>query len=373
MSENAMKRRSPNVSDRPTPPAAPRRRSRPLMALGLLAVGATLALTSVASPAVAGGSEVFLDSTIALDRRNGTVTLPLYQGRHDGAVVWYVVTESSDKGDAERRGVNHAEKLANALGTKAVQRARKINGILHFTGTVDFSPTRVVVPGPNLFPPTTARAGAVGDPDYSPLVTSDGRTVLNATQVANRSGLHDAIVPGGLDLAHRRVTLDTLNGFYEGKRVQYLHQEASVELVAALEGSTWAPNLDAAPGLASFDRDTSARAAIIPIVNGARGASNPQRQGLQSALGGEGDPLNITQVVPGDNDYTPIWDVTPAVWTQRAINAGQRVRLTDHDDVADLFKDGVLTSGGTGPANESLEGLRALPGISNCPVVIEFD
>jgi hypothetical protein len=67
-----------------------------------------------------------------------------------------------------------------------------------------------------------------------------------------------------IDVAARQVTLDTLNGFYEGNRVQYLHQEASVELVAALEGSTWTPNLDASPGLASFDRKTSARAAIMP-------------------------------------------------------------------------------------------------------------
>ncbi|TFD60228.1 hypothetical protein E3T39_08300 [Cryobacterium suzukii] len=349
------------------------KKSSPLKAACVLVVGALMALSSMPALAVASGAEVFLDSAIAVDSENGTVTLPLYKGRHDGSVVWYVVTESSNKSDAERRGVNHAEKLANALGTRAVQQAHRVNGMLNFTGTVDFSPTRVVIPGPESFPPAEFHAGAIGDADYSPLVTSDGRTVLNATQVANASGLHDAIVPNGIDYAHRRVTLDTLNGFYEGNRVQYLHQEASVELVAALEGSTWAPNLDAAPGLASFDRDASARAAIIPIINGQRGVNNPQRQGLQSAVAGEGDPLNITQVIPGDNDYTPIWDVTPAVWTQQAIDSGQQVRLMDHDDVADLFEDGVLVSGGTGPANDSLEGLRALPGISNCPVVIEFD
>lgn len=332
--------------------------------------GAALTLPLLTLPAEAHGAEVFLDSTIALDRRNGTITLPLFEGRHDGKRVWYVVTESSDEDDAERRSVNYAEKMNNALGTRAVQQAPKVNGLLHFTGTVDFSPKRIVKPGPTGFPPRFFQAGAVGDKDYSPLVTPDGRTVLNASQVANASGRHDAIV--SIDFSRRQVTLDTLNGFYEGNRIQYLHQEASVELVAALEGSTLAPNLNFAPGLASFDRDTSARAAIIPIVNGPTGANNPQRQGLQSAVLDGLDPLNITQVVPDDNDYTPVWDVSPAVWTQRAINRGQRVRLTDHEDVADLFEDGLLISGGTGPRNESLEGLRALPGISNCPVVIEF-
>ncbi len=105
--------------------------------------------------------------------------------------------------------------------------------------------------------------------------------MLNATHVANASGLHDAVVD--INFAERQVTLDTLDGFYEGNRIQYLHQEASVEETAAIEGSTWAPNLDAAPGLASFDRDTSARAAIIPVVNGELGVRNPQRQGLNSA------------------------------------------------------------------------------------------
>ncbi len=127
-----------------------------------------------------------------------------------------------------------------------------------------------------------------------------------------------------IDFRRRLVTLDMFDGFYEDEGIQYLHQEGSVRLVAAIEGSTFAPNLNAAPGLGSNDRDTSARSAIIPIVNGPRGRNNPERQGLQSALLGQGDPLNITQEEPEDNDYSPIWDVTPAVWTQRAIRTGQR-------------------------------------------------
>lgn len=347
--------------------------SRPLARTMMAAGAAVLSFPLLLGPAAAQDSdaEVFLDSALAIDKQNGSVTLPLFKGRHDGRTVWYVVTEASNRGDAERRGVNWAPKLANALGTDAVQRGQVSGGTVSFEGTVDFAPERVVVPGPEGFPPTVAEAGAKGDADYSPLVTTNGRTVLNATQVANASGVHDAVL--GINYGARSVTMDTLDGFYEDNRVQYLHQEASVELVAALEGSTWAPNLDAAPGLGSNDRKTSARSAIIPIVNGPRGVDNPQRQGLQSALLGQGDPLNITQEVPDDKAYSPLWDVTPAVWTEAAIRDGERVRLEDHDDVADLFEEGLLTSGGTGPRNASLEGLRALPGISNCPVVIEFD
>jgi hypothetical protein len=252
-----------------------------------------------------------------------------------------------------------------------VQRARGNVEALRFAGTVDFSPQRVVVPGPEGFPPQTAIAGAVGDAAYSPLVTKDDETVYNATHVANASGLHDAVV--SIDRRKATVTLDMFNGFYEGNRIMYLHQEASTELVAAIEGSTFAPNLSAAPGEGSNDPDTSARSAIIPVVNGERGVNNPDRQGLESALLGEGDPLNITQEVPEDNLYTPMWDITPAVWTQEAIDAGQRHLLTDVEDVAELFAEGQIVSGGNGKANEGLEGIRAFPAISNCPVVVEFE
>ena len=79
----------------------------------------------------------------------------------------------------------------------------------------------------------------------------------------------------------------------------YLHQDASSRVVAAAEGSIYAPNLDAAPGLGSNDVKSSARSAILPVVTGEVGATNPARQVLNSALRGEGDPLNINQDIPG--------------------------------------------------------------------------
>jgi hypothetical protein len=313
---------------------------------------------------------VFLDSAISVNRAEGEVTLPLLRGTHHGKAVWYIVTESSNRDDAERRGVNHAPKLTNALGTRAVQTVRDDDGVVRFSGTVDFSPERVVVPGPQGFPPTRFQPGAVGDAAYSPLITVDGRTVRNASQVANASGLHDGVV--AIDRQRRSVTLDTLNGFYEDERVQYLHQEGSTRLIAALEGSTYAPNLNAAPRAGVTEPRSSSRSAIIPIVNGPRGVDNPQRQGLESALLGQGDPKNITQTEPGDQDYSPMWDVTPAKWTPAAVRSGTRHLVTDADDVADLVEDGLLVSAGAGPRNQSLEGLRALPAVSNCPLVLEL-
>ena len=149
---------------------------------------------------------------------------------------------------------------------------------------------------------------------------------------------------------------------------------ALVELeqaVAAAEGSTYAPNLDASPGLGSNDTETSARSAIIPIVNGATGVGNPNRQGLNSALRGEGDPLNINQDIPGQGNgrYSPVWDVHPVVWTRAAIASGQRTLLVSGSDVANAFTHGLIVSAGNGPANASLGGLPAGGFISNCPII----
>jgi len=147
-----------------------------------------------------------------------------------------------------------------------------------------------------------------------------------------------------------------------------LRTDASVDVVSALEDSTLAKNLDAAPGLGS-NATSSARSAIVPIVNGPRGKSNRQRQGLQSAVLGEGSPLNITQSLPGARDYSPIWDVHPAAWSKEAVSSGHRKRLTSSAQIAAAVRAGRLTSGGTGPANPSLGGLRAANFISNCPTV----
>lgn len=328
--------------------------------------GAAASTTTASSTAQAG---LYLTSAISVDVPNRQVTLPIFEGRTAaGKTVWYVVTDSSDKTDATKRGVDYAPKLKLALGSKAVQNATiGADGLVHFPGTVQFGLARSVVAGPTGFPPASATPGAIGDDQYSPLITTDGTIVLNATQVANDTGQHNGVIK--LDTVAKQVTLKLLSGFTESRKIVYLRLDASSPVVAALEESTLAKNLDAAPGLGSNDPATSARSAIIPIVNGARGKGDPNRQGLQSAVLGEGEPLNIQQSLPNEAQYSPIWDVTPAVWTDAAIAAGHRKLLMSNNDIIAGVQAGDLTSGGTGPANTSLAGLRAAGFISNCPTV----
>ena len=323
-------------------------------------------------------------AALNIDIAHETVTLPLQMGAtQDGRPTWYVVTESSDQGDAAQRGVNFSNKMLNALGTAAVQKALLDHGKLVFEGTVDFSGTRVLVPGPNGFPPSEYSPGPIADAKYSPLVNivtqqngalngqeHNTGIVINAPQVANDTGKSPSVV--AIDYERRTVTLNMLAGFVDGQFTLYLHTDASSRLVAALQNDTYAPNLNAAPGIAN-DEPPSSRAAIIPVVNGIRGDANPMRQGLDSALFGEGDPLNVPQEQPSDPvHYTPIWDVTPVMWTDAAIAAGLRVQLHSQDAVRTQAEAGNIVSALPGTPNLGLGGINAVGAISNCPIIAIF-
>jgi len=346
-----------------------------------------------AGVAQAAGIPNLFASAVAIDKVNRTVTLPLFRGSGPrGEEVFFILTESSDFQDAVRRGVNWSPKLVNALGTPAVQRAHTVHDgkrrgssdrlrqNVRFTGTVDFSRPRVVVPGPDLFPldPST-HAGPVADSHYSPIFTFGDGIVYNGAHVANETGVHPKVL--AFDEEHMTVTIRMTAGFYLGRDVLYISTDASVTQIAAIENAIYAPNLAYAPLAGNDDPGVSSRLPIIPVVNGPRGATNPQRQGLRSAVAGEGDPLNIIREEPECSDpnvpascsalqYSPLWDVHPVIWTQTAISAGLVRRVTSHQDVEALFNAGLLASAAPdGPENfdPEIRGLRAAEVVVNCP------
>jgi hypothetical protein len=325
------------------------------------ALAATSALAAVSSHADASGRKLFITSAVE-NTADDTATLPIYRGVDAGGQeFWYVVTESSNQKDARKRGTNFSSKLANARGTAAVQAGHYEGGVLHVEASVDFAPTRSVTPDPGIgFPPLAASPGSIGETGYSPLVSLPNGTVINAPQIANNTGLHDKLV-GAPDTAGGHATFKETEGFYNGKDVYYVSFDVSAPDVAALEGATFAPNLNAAPGLGSNDPKTSARSGIAPFVNGQTGVDNPNRQGLNSALLGEGDPLNVVQSSPHNNKYSPLWDVHVAAWSDSAIANGQRVLQTDFDEIEELGETGAIT----GP----LGSFQAVGIIVNCPLV----
>jgi hypothetical protein len=275
-------------------------------------------------------------------------------------------------------------RLSGGLPGGRLDGEHRDRNVVHFTGTVDFSPVHIVVPGPapNYFPPANAQAGSVGDAMYTPLFTFGDGIVYNGAQVANRTGLHDKVL--SIDVGAMQVTIRMTRGFYTGHHVLYISTESSDPVVAALESATYAPNLAAAPRAGNDDPSLSAREPIIPIVNGPLGVDNPERQGLNSAVAGQGDPLNIIREEPecsNPNDsavcsalqYSPLWDVHPVLWTQAAIDMGIRRQLRDHQEVEALFKQGwIVNANPNGPVNHDpeIDGLRALGVVVNCPPMV---
>jgi hypothetical protein len=241
-----------------------------------------------------------------------------------------------------------------------------------------------VTPGaaPNFFPPAAARAGSRGDRHYSPLAKI-GDYVYNAPIVAgnvsadrlnafcngapDHSILHDKVV--AICPREGTVTLELTTGFSFGRPVLYLSTEANNELPAALEGATLAPGLtDVKVG--NDDSAFSAVERIFTIANGPvntqQGIVNPQRQGFNSALRGEGGPLNVLGGIPTiATDYSPLWDLNVGVWTQAAIDKHYRSRVRGEFEILGHVRSGWITGPGGAPFGSS--GL-----IVNCPIVMRL-
>lgn len=321
-----------------------------------------------------------------LDQEKGTITLPLYRGEVKGKNIWYVLTDTTDKGNADALGLNFSPKLAYAATGKAARTATLgTDGILTFDqGTVDFRPERKVTPGdaPNFFPPKTFEPGSIGNADYSPLVriTNAGGEIYNAPVIAydvapdrlrfeagkvDYSVVHDKVVSINATEDGGTVTLQLTTGFSFARPVLYLSLEANHPLPATLEGATVAPAL-ADVRVGGDDGAFSGVERLFAAVNGPTGKDNPQRQGFNSALSDGASPLNVLGGIPTvSTDYSPLWDLNPAEWTKEAIDKGYRARFIEEFQVLGLVEDGWLTGPGGSPFASS--GF-----IVNCPIVFRF-
>jgi hypothetical protein len=321
-----------------------------------------------------------------VDLQKGTITLPLYEGvMKSGQIVWYIVTDTDDKGNAEQLGLNYSPKLTYADVGRAVRKATLDRNfkLIFEVGTVDFSQKRSIVAGdaPNFFPPKQFQPGSVGDKDYTPLVkiTNAGGHIYNAPVVAydvaaerlnqfcdgnpDYSIIHDKVLK--ICPRDKTVTMQLTTGFSFAKPVLYLSTDTSTPLTATAEGATYAPGLEDIQG-SGDDSLFSPVERIFVFVNGHTGKDNPQRQGLNSALSDGASPLNILGGIPTvATDYSPIWDINPAVWTQRAIELGYRSRMTEEFAILGMVQKGWITG---------LNGQRfgGVGFIVNCPIVYRF-
>ncbi|MBC6444926.1 MAG: hypothetical protein GDA50_05745 [Alphaproteobacteria bacterium GM202ARS2] len=321
-----------------------------------------------------------------IDHERSSITLPLYHGRmRNGDDVWYIVLDTTDFGNAEALGINYAPKLFYSNVDGAVRRARlgKNFELVFDSGEVDFSPKRSVVAGdkPNYFPPKSHQAGSVGDSDYTPLVeiVNAGGHIYNAPVLAQdvSADALNKFCDGGVDydVVHDKVMricpreaeveISLTAGFSFSRPVLYISTEANDTLVAALEGATYTPAMKNI-GVGGDDSLFSPVERIFVFVNGPLGRGNPQRQGLNSALSDGMTPLNVLGGIPTvATDYSPLWDLNPAVWTDKAIKRGYRSRMTEEFAILGLAEKGWIT--GLGGKAFGSSGF-----VVNCPIVFRF-
>jgi hypothetical protein len=321
-------------------------------------IGLNLMARSASAADTNDGRRLFVASAIE-DTVNDTVTLPVYRGRSQGQTIWYVILDGSTGSAAKKYAVNRSNKLRNAKNTAAVQQVRLIDGEIEFPATVDFSPQRLFLPGATGFPPLAVQPGAVGQPGYSPVIQLPDGTILNAPHIANDSGQADKVV--SLDTSSGKVIFQESEGYANGKEVYYISTDASDFAAAALEGATFAPQLNNAPFVGN-DGSKSARASLAAFVNGQTGSDNPERQGLNSALLDGLDPLNVIAWTPNQGRYSPLWDVHLSMWSPAAVADGSNLLQDDFGDIVNLAKHKVITALGGGK-------FTASGFIVNCPVI----
>ncbi|MEP2651382.1 MAG: hypothetical protein ABJH06_05235 [Paraglaciecola sp.] len=397
------------------------------VAPGPPSVGADIPVTyfgpapSDSNPRLIGPVQLLTAGIVDTESEVATVTLPLYRGRlasggpKNDQQFWYIVTDTSDRDNAAALGLNFSEKLAftdvsadgDSFEPNAVRRGfYDSEGVLITSGgAVDFSTVRSVASSSddtsgtsNLIAALTTSPGAVGtdvgDPDgfYSPLVKIENARnhIFNAPMVSFNTDaeelsaycdgipeekladaqaiLHDSVVAicPGEDGEAGTVTLELTLGFSFGRPVLYLSTDASAGLPAALEGAIHAPAMGNIP-VGADDSLFSGVERIFGFTNGpvndASGQVSPQRQGFNSAILGEGVPLNVLGGIPTiATDYSPLWDLNLGEWTQEAVDKGYRSRMTEEFAILGMVERGFVTGPGGAPYGST--GI-----IINCPIV----
>jgi hypothetical protein len=348
---------------------------------------------SQANRSLVGPVQLLRSGTVNFE--DGTITLPLYKGymsngSRNGSgngggrkTVWFILTDTDDEQAALSLGLNFSQKLSfAAVGARTGK--LDLNGAIIFDrGTVDFSPERSLVAGPNApFPPASFQPGSVGDRDYSPLVRllNVGGHVYNAPVIAFGVDEQQINFPNGnpdyrivhdevrkIDPFEGTVTLNLVNGFSFGRPLLYVSMDASIPLSAAVEGATFAPLMASLP-IGRDDSFSSPVERLFIAVNGPSqdGCDNPQRQGLFALLTDGFRPNNVFGGIPTIAlDYSPMWDANLFEWTQDAINAGYRSQLREEFHILGLVERGFLKGPGGGKFGSS--GF-----IVNCPVVFRL-
>lgn len=344
-------------------------------------------------------SKIVMKSIISVDLDRDVARIPLYKGYYKNEPVWFVRTDVSDAALAAKLGLNFAPRLANAgYGIQKVTSSDTIPGkaAVYFTGTVDFSPVRKLVPGPTGFPPVSVRPGSVAVSAYSDLIRIKGsKAVYNAPIVATGSGPFD-VSQAHTNTLDRVVAIDTIKmtvdlqfirAFAFDKDIFYFSFGATDGVSATIERGTFVPGMEVIPAPNKDDNPLTARSDIFAFANGKTGLNDPNVQGLNHVIldnaPGEfsndnpalyetfrklGDARNVlgsftTLANKAERElYSPLWDLHVAKWSDAVVARGLNYAQTDASTIEQLASHGFITNPDGTP-------LSSNGAIVNCPII----
>jgi hypothetical protein len=344
---------------------------------------------------------IVMKSIIFADLNRNVARVPLFKGRFNGQRVWFVRMDVSDFNLSHQLGLNFAPRLLNAdigcpeciddvTSTDTIPGNAEVN----FSGTVDFSPIRTIVPGPQGFPPTSFTTGAIGTALYSDLIRVQGsQSVYNAPIIATgtdafdvnlHTNTHDRVV--AIDTVAMTVDMQFVRAFAFGKDIFYFSIAATAEEAAVIERAQLVPAMAGIPALDQDDDPMTARSDIFAFANGMLGLNDPDVQGLNHVIldnaPGEfsntnpalyntlqhfGDARNVlgkfTTLLSNERFlYTPLWDLHIAKWQDSVVLAGHNYAQNDANTIVQLADRGYITNPDGTP-------LSAAGIILNCPII----
>ncbi len=163
--------------------------------------------------------------------------------------------------------------------------------------------------------------------------------------------MHDQVL--AIDPFGMTVTFQLINGFSFGHPLWYISTDSSTQLVAAIEGNTYAPLMQ---NLVTGEDDgfSSPVERIFIATNGSTDCANPQRQGLDAALTDGFRPNNTFGGIPTvATDYSPMWNGQLYEWTADAVSKGYRQQLREEFQILTYVQDGLLTGPNGAPFGDS--------------------
>jgi hypothetical protein len=343
---------------------------RALAALTFTLTSALLVL-SAANAAPLPRANIVLPNTISVDPDAGIVTLPLHRGTAHGTTAWYIVTDSSDKADAQQRGAVFAPLLAG-LGTgcsACVRTARESHGAIAFPGAPNFGPKRSYVASATGFPPASAVPGARAGRGYTPFLRI-GAAVVNAPIVATGNGPFDVRTHTNTEDRRRDRHREENRDAGVGQRLfrrqtRRLPEYGSVgSRRATVERATYVPALKAQAGIVPIDvvANGSHQGLAFVALHGKLSLS-----ATAANVATLGSALNVLSTFPAGPTaaaYSPLWNVEVVAWKSRALAAHRDRVLTSLADVASVATD---TSGPGGKP------VGPVGFVVNCPVIAVVD